>query len=385
MILYELLTGGSPNAVTGSMPEVLDRILHAEATAPSKVDSHRRLAGSCDDEIDTIVLKALAKDRERRYQTAGDLGRDVERYLAGDTIEAKRDSALYVLRKTLRRYCVPLGVACAFVFVLTAVAVFSTYWWRRDARLAEERRQAVYASHVELAQAAYDSHQMSWMKDLLYSCPRDLRGWEWYFLQRLSDRSRQTLRGHEHWLRACALSPDGRQVASASLDNTIRIWDVATGADVSPGQMTQEGPCCVAFAPDGEHLASGGEIGRLMVWDVRTGRGTPIPVGLREALNACAFSPDGQELVVGCRWPPGSPECTRLERERLLARPRRRALHGRVQPGWHVARIVRTLRPGACASGDRAISSARQDCHGTCVLCGLQSGWSGAGRGGRTG
>ena len=57
-----------------------------------------------DDECETILLKCLAKDPARRYRTAGDFGDDLARYLAGEPIDAKRDSAMYVLRKTLWRY-----------------------------------------------------------------------------------------------------------------------------------------------------------------------------------------------------------------------------------------------------------------------------------------
>ena len=79
--------------------------------------------GRIDDEIDTIVLKCLSKERERRYQTAGELARDVGHYLTGEPIEAKRDSAWYALKKSLRRYRVPTAVAAGFVVLITASTV----------------------------------------------------------------------------------------------------------------------------------------------------------------------------------------------------------------------------------------------------------------------
>lgn len=92
------------------MRDVLDTILKAEPAKPSTV---RR---QINDEVDTIVLKCLAKERERRYQTAGDLANDIERYLTGEPIEAKRASSWYVLRKTLVRNKKVASIAAAFFF-----------------------------------------------------------------------------------------------------------------------------------------------------------------------------------------------------------------------------------------------------------------------------
>jgi len=117
VILYQILTGGRfPYRVIGNMREVLDNILSAEPTRPSTV---RR---GINDELETIVLKCLAKDRERRYQSAGEVARDIEHYLRGEPIEAKRDSGWYVVRKTLRRYRPQVGVAAGFLVLLILFA-----------------------------------------------------------------------------------------------------------------------------------------------------------------------------------------------------------------------------------------------------------------------
>ncbi|MGH6962046.1 MAG: serine/threonine-protein kinase, partial [Dongiaceae bacterium] len=117
VILYQMLTGRFPYPVYGNMRDVLGNILHTEPIRPSR---HRR---EINDEIDTLVVTCLQKDRERRYQTAGELARDVRRYLAGEPIEAKRDSGLYVLRKQLRRHRTPLAVAAGFVLLLAGSSI----------------------------------------------------------------------------------------------------------------------------------------------------------------------------------------------------------------------------------------------------------------------
>ncbi len=129
VILYQLLTNRFPYEVLGNMRDVLDNIMRVEPARPSTI--RRKI----NDEVETIVLKALAKQRERRYQSAGELGRDVHRFLEGQPIEAKRDSGWYVITKTLKRYRAPvaLGASSLVALVVFAVVVSVLY---RDAEVA---------------------------------------------------------------------------------------------------------------------------------------------------------------------------------------------------------------------------------------------------------
>ena len=106
------------------MAEVLRNIQEAEPRRPSTI---RR---QVNDEVETIVLKALQKEKPRRYPTAGLMGDDLSRFLRGEAIEAKRDSALYLLRKTVKRYRVAAAVAAAFILLVTIAAISMTglYW-----------------------------------------------------------------------------------------------------------------------------------------------------------------------------------------------------------------------------------------------------------------
>jgi formylglycine-generating enzyme required for sulfatase activity len=163
VILYQLLTGQYPYPVTGQPAEVLRHIADTMPTPPSKAwnadagiarrgESRVLNRSSCpiDDEIATIVLKSLAKERERRYQSVGELGRDIRHYLAGQPIEAKRDSSLYVLRKTLRQHRAVVGVATAFVLLvfigLVVFAVQRGRITRQQTALEMERAHRVVAA-----------------------------------------------------------------------------------------------------------------------------------------------------------------------------------------------------------------------------------------------
>ncbi len=121
VLLYQLLTGTFPYAVVGTPQEILDNILHRSPERPSTASK------GINNEVEMIVLKALSKERERRYQTAGELARDIGHYLAGEPIEAKRDSTWYVVRKSLRRHRSKAFVATTFTVAVLA-AVFAGQW-----------------------------------------------------------------------------------------------------------------------------------------------------------------------------------------------------------------------------------------------------------------
>ncbi len=153
VIFYELLTGQYPYPVVGQLADVLKHIAETEPKRPSTVWStgsgvRASTSGRCplDDEIDTISLKALAKEPDRRYQSAGELARDVNRYLSGELIEAKRDSTWYMLRKTLRKRRGLVATAALVVALLIAWGATTSYFYavqkHQTQRIAEEGERA---------------------------------------------------------------------------------------------------------------------------------------------------------------------------------------------------------------------------------------------------
>ena len=139
VILYQMLTGRFPYEVVGNVADVLRNIAQEAPQRPSSI-GHK-----INNEIETIVLKALAKERERRYQSADNLARDVERYLSGDPIEAKRDSGWYVLSKTLKRH---RGPVVASLLALAIIVVAGAMLWRKNVRIARGQADAILAAFV---------------------------------------------------------------------------------------------------------------------------------------------------------------------------------------------------------------------------------------------
>lgn len=138
VMLHQALTGRFPYSVDGDICSVLQRVASAD------VASLRQLRSDIDDDLDTIVLKCLQKERERRYQNAGELARDLHRYLNGEPIEARCDSALYVLRKRLKKHRVFVVGAIVLLATFAIGLVTSVSGWRHaaDERNAAEQSRA---------------------------------------------------------------------------------------------------------------------------------------------------------------------------------------------------------------------------------------------------
>jgi len=160
-LLYELLTGSTP-LVSSDMKqaahlEMLRKIREDEPPAPSKrlgqstetlqTTSQQRktdpgkLPKMLQGELDWIVMKALEKDRTRRYETASGFARDIERYLQGDPVEAGPPSATYRLKKFASKNKVLIGTVSAFAVLLILGVVIST-WQAVRATRAEKAAKA---------------------------------------------------------------------------------------------------------------------------------------------------------------------------------------------------------------------------------------------------
>lgn len=142
VILYQLLTDRLPYSTVGDMEKVLATIRTAEPVRP------RLLSSKIDGDLETIVLKCLAKEPPRRYQSVGELARDVRHYLRREPIEARRDSVGYLLRKAFQRHRASVAAAIAFVALLTGAIVLSLALWRQT---VTQRDQAIASGLRESA------------------------------------------------------------------------------------------------------------------------------------------------------------------------------------------------------------------------------------------
>jgi WD40 repeat protein/serine/threonine protein kinase len=318
VILYQLLAERLPLDLRScSMPEAARRI---RDDAPPRLGTLDRAFRG---EIETIAAKALEKNRARRYQSAAELATDIRRYLAGEPIEAKRDSAMYVLRKQLNRYRHvlvggALGVLALIVFATYAVVLAGReFEAKQEALLAldkaqiSERRadQAAALARAELRISDVERGRLLGLNGntraaeaLLW--PQHLHSpdsyhtrwalWELYSHQPCV----ATLKLHDGRILVIADAPDGSFFATGGEDGLIKLWNpdtfellAALGGDGGPVHA-------LAFDPAGRRIA-GVNRNRVHIWDVGSCEPRVTLTPSKTDVRALAFSPDGKVLATG--------------------------------------------------------------------------------------
>lgn len=154
-----------PRASRAIRPDRKASIASPDATSRGTGAAQR--ACPLDDEIETIVRKTLSKDRDRRYQSAGELGRDIRRYLAGEAVEAKRDSFAYIARKYVRRHAIAFAAGASLLAILACFGVYAALAYL-DSRADQRARELLDAAllresrHYQKLEAAARQWQLGW-------------------------------------------------------------------------------------------------------------------------------------------------------------------------------------------------------------------------------
>ncbi len=307
----------------------------AKTIAASRSTQVIALARRLHRELEWIPLKAMRKDRCRRYRSASEMADDIHNYLTGRPLIAGPETAVYRVKKFVHKHAGSVAtVALVAVAIVLGLIVSIAMYLRSERALereaiahnqtqeakereeiariraeeaekvaeekAESYRRLSYNHGVALADAKYREGDIGGVRRLLKDSPQDLRGWEWQRLDYVSDQALMTIRGHRGWgLRLAVVSPDSRLIASGGADSPIRIWDLATGAELKILRGHIDEVHSLAFSPDGKRIVSGSMDKTVRVWNVDSEKELMTLRGHNGTVWSVAFSPDGKWIASG--------------------------------------------------------------------------------------
>ena len=372
VLLYELLTGKTPfdarELWKAGVDEMRRTIREVEPVKPSTRLTLERLATSSagsgkseiqnlkseiDKDLDWIVMKALEKDRARRYETASGFAADVLRHLNHEAVIARPPSLLYKFQKAVRRNKPAFAAAAAVLLALLA-GLGLTAWQavraskaeqaargaeqaertqaekartdRDRAVLAEAKAQEMVATELQAksvalierqrAEDALDRAQiqvaeiavargdmaagLAGLASVLGHAPTNRMVAERIFFLLSYGNFPVPITPpliHDEWITSSQFSADGLRVLTSSADNTARVWDAQTGTPLGE-VMRHDGMVWSArFSPDGLRVvtASGDKTARI--WDARTGEALSAQLTHAEDVYEAQFSLDGLQVL----------------------------------------------------------------------------------------
>ena len=311
-ILYEMLTGCPP--FRGStVLDTLEMVRFQEPVPPS------RLQPKIPPDLENICLMCLHKEPSKRYASAGELSEDLGRFLRGETVRARPVSHLDRLRRWCLRNKGTTFLLCVIAFSLIGGTVLSTYFALRagrgereaieQARIATERKEESdrrrYVAEFRWGLQKWKDGRINEVRDILHALEPaepnepDLRHFEWHYLERLCHLELRTIQGHTAPIYRVISSPNGRAIATAGIDKTVRIWERATG-QLLHTLTGHTGPVLsVAFSSDGRLLASAGVDKVIKIWDADSGQERATLIGHEAAVRSLAFHPTLHALASG--------------------------------------------------------------------------------------
>jgi WD40 repeat protein/serine/threonine protein kinase/TPR repeat protein len=332
VVLYVLLTGFQPFDVKKQPLDVwLRRLREEEPTNPSsKINANRdasilkaqergtnpkHLVSILRGDLDWITLKALERDRSRRYGTPSEFAADLKRYLNREPVTARPASRTYQLRKFVQRHRLATFVG-GMVSVLAIIAAGAGLIAVRNQREAESQRHEAESQARQALQA-----QSQLLTDVAAGRLKDadVRGAQGVILDvltnpvfprvhssaaisvfqeiRAADAQLVVLSGHGDRVFCAAYSPDGTQIVTASADKSARIWDARTGAQRAVLAGHTDRVFSAVYSPDGTRIVTGSHDKSARIWDAHTGVQLAALLGHGARVSSVAYSPDGTRIV----------------------------------------------------------------------------------------
>ncbi len=191
-----------------------------------------------------------------------------------------------------------LTAGCVVIALLGGLAVWAITANRSSEAANSKLRANLYLAHMNLAQRALENTHFATTVDLLRRYPanspdKDLRGFEWYYLNRACRPHLLTLKGHTSAVLCVAFSADGKQLASASWPGIVKVWDATNGLEILSWRAHTDPIVALLFSPDGTRLVSKSADGGVKFWNTSNGQRDDSSTG-EQVLLAERTSPDGR-------------------------------------------------------------------------------------------
>jgi len=327
ILLYELLTGTTPfpeerlrNASYAEMQRILSEeeplrpstVLsrlngHSRAIAANRRSEPATLIKHIKGDLDWIVLKAIEKDRNRRYATPNELAADIERFLNDEPIHAHAVTRIERAVRWCRRKpalatsLFLISILLLIVIIGSPIAAYRINKARQEAvHQARQARLNQYVADINLAHRAIETRDLGRARQLLESHAEsgeqeDFRGWEWdYLWERTRSEAEFKLGEHPDAIRCVAYSPSGRIVASGDLAGNVKLWDFDTRSLIRAHRETRSVHQIVFLS---EHiLITANQSGIVSFYDVPPGQILQT-VSVGASVRAIALSPDRRKLA----------------------------------------------------------------------------------------
>ena len=302
-ILYECLAGRPPFKGR-TVFETLDQVRTRDVTEPSAFSPGVPL------DLDTICLKCLRKEPESRYSSAAALADELARFRQGEPILARPVGRLEWSLKWVKRN--PLAAQLLVGLVCLSLIAFVMVSWsyivaRSSLQSARENERAErwgrYRSNIAAASAAFQLQNTTAARDALKDAPEEHRGWEWHYFQNQLDGASLVLPVHSRQIRSIAMNPSGRQIAVEVMNhNNVYLYNIETG-HLDATLIGHSAPTSsLAYRPDGKQLATAANDQTIRLWDTTTRRQSAIlkiesATPEMERNLRVAYSADGSRIV----------------------------------------------------------------------------------------
>ena len=324
VLLYELLTGRppfEPERLRKAAIHEICRIIREEdpslpsarlttlgekdltATAHQRLRPSKRLVSELRGDLDGIVMKALEKSRERRYETTAELAADILRHLRNEPVTARPPGALYRFRKFARRNKLAITAAAVVMASLLGGLALSSWSYLKEKQARGRLEYRAYLTDMKSAcgTALHTRSSLAGTINLLEANRRhapDFRNWEWYFLNGLCHQELLTIPADPKAVFSVSWSSDGKLLATGGAADSIGLWDAASGRKVGELPGHTGGVRCLAWEPSGTRLASAGNGKSVRIRDTTTGE-SRILGEHGNIVSSLAWSPDGAWLASG--------------------------------------------------------------------------------------